>query len=290
MATKDTIESRDGSLYNNNTLSDITIKFNDRQVFAHKVILAQKSAYFMTAFTSLLPVRLQIGVIENKTDDLDRSRLARKLILETMTTPKLFHAMIRHIYDLPCAKQVTDTTGSEENLVFCLNVRIVADKYDVVRLGQTVVPDFCVLLQRTWKSQGFVGCVNKLCGPDAIYLADSSLQTAIADSFVDMSKITHHKSLVTTIQEDKSFTGRILASLLKPTSGSTRYLGVCHKPNRSNRTSADCTGVHEGDGSYLAAMNLHCPHCGTAAGTVYNKTGGGMAESQFRNAVKVVLM
>ncbi|KAH0363599.1 hypothetical protein KCU65_g7381, partial [Aureobasidium melanogenum] len=45
------------SLYNSDTLSDITIKFNGRQICAHKAILAHKSAYFMTASTSLLPVR-----------------------------------------------------------------------------------------------------------------------------------------------------------------------------------------------------------------------------------------
>ncbi|KAH0361368.1 hypothetical protein KCU65_g8744, partial [Aureobasidium melanogenum] len=202
------------------------------------------------------------------------------------------HAMMRYIYDLPYAQQATDTSGSsEESLIFCLNVFIVADKYDVIGLRQKVVPDFRVLLQRTWRSEEFLSCVKKLYGPDALRLADRSLQIAVADFFVDnMSKITHHQGLVAIIQGDKSFTGRILAGLLKPTSGSTRYLGVCCKPNRSNRTSADCTGIHEGDANYLAAMNMHCNHCGTAAGTGYNKTGGGTAESQVRNAVKVVLM
>lgn len=201
--------------------------------------------------------------------------------------------MLRHIYDSPYAQQVMGTTGSSgESLIFCLNVFIVADKYDVAGLRQKVVHDFRVLLQRAWTSEAFVVCMKKLYGPDAMHLADSSLQTAIADFFVDnMSKITHHKSLVTMIEEDKSFTGRILAGLLRTASGSTRYLGVCYKPDRSNRTAPDCTYVHEGEKSYLAAaLNECCVHCGMAAGTAYSKSGGGTAKCQVRHTVKVVLM
>ncbi|KAH0003523.1 hypothetical protein KCU78_g13861, partial [Aureobasidium melanogenum] len=274
MATEVVMESRNCSLYNNNTLSDITVNFNGRQVYAHKAILAQKSAYFMTAFTSLLPVATSEEVDLGDDDD-----------------PEAVHAMMRYIYDLPYAQQVTDTPGSsEESLIFCLNVYIVADKYDVIGLRQKIVPDFRVFLQRTWRSEEFIGCVKKLYGPDTINLADTSLQTAVADFFVDnISKINHHKSLVEMIEGDKSFTGRILAGLLKADSGSTRYLRVCHKPNRSNRTSPDCTGVREGDTNYLAAMHSHCVHCGLDAGESYRMSGGNLAESKLLPSVKVVL-
>ncbi|KAG9821564.1 hypothetical protein KCU98_g10599, partial [Aureobasidium melanogenum] len=253
MATEVVMESRNCSLYNNTTLFDITVKFNGRQVYAHKAILAQMSAYIMTAFTSLFSVATSEEV--DLGDDADSGAV---------------HAMMRYI------------------LVFCLNVFIVADKYDVAGLGQTVVPDFRVLLQRTWRSEEFIGCVKKLYGPDAIHLADPSLQTAVADYFVNnISKINHHKSLMEMIEGDKSFTGRILAGLLKPASGSTRYFRVCHKPNRSNRTSPDCTGIREGDTSYLVAMNSRCVHCGSDAGESYRMSGGSLAESKLLPFVKM---
>lgn len=36
--------------------SDIIIKYGDHQIHAHKAILVQQSGYFLTAFTTLLPV------------------------------------------------------------------------------------------------------------------------------------------------------------------------------------------------------------------------------------------
>ncbi|KAH0270730.1 hypothetical protein KCU91_g7877, partial [Aureobasidium melanogenum] len=274
MATKDTMESSNCSLYNNNTLSDITIKFNGRQVSAHKAILAQKSAYFMTTFTGQFPVATSEEVDLGDDDD-----------------PEAIHAMLRYIYDMPYAHQITGSSTLEEDLIFCLNVFIVADKYDVAGLRRKVVPDFRLHLQRTWSSEAFVVCVKNLYGPDAIYMADPSLQTAITDFVDNMSRIAHHKSLVTMIEEDKSFSGRVLASLLKPTTGSIRYLSVCHKPGVSKRGGADCTSRLVEDSGYLSAAQAgRCVHCDAAAGTMYNTTGGGTAMSRVRHTVKVILM
>lgn len=58
--------------------------------------------------------------------------------------------MLRYIYDMPYAHQVTDHSSFEEDLIFCLNVFIVADKYDVTGLRRKVVPDFRLHLERTW--------------------------------------------------------------------------------------------------------------------------------------------
>jgi hypothetical protein len=199
--------------------------------------------------------------------------------------------MIRHIYDLPYAQEVTESYTSNEDLVFCLNVFIVADKYDIASLRQKVVRDFLKLLQNLWKTSEFVECVQKLCGPEAIHLADTSLQTAVASFFTNnMSKLSYHKSLVKMVEEDKSFTGRILAGLLGVSSGSTRYLGVCKKPNCSNGTKPDCSGRIEGDSDYFAALNLYCVHCGISNGTPYNKTGGGQAECTIAPKIKVAFM
>jgi hypothetical protein len=199
--------------------------------------------------------------------------------------------MIRHIYDLPYTQEVTETFTLKDDLVFRLNVFIIGDKYDIASLRRKVVPDFLWLLKMTWQTSEFVECMQKLCGPEAIRLADTSLQAVVADFTADnMSKITYHDSLVKMIKQDKSFTGRVLAGLLGPVSGSTCYLGVCQKPNCSNRTKPDCSGRVEGDPDYLAALNLHCVHCGTAKDTVYNKSGGGQALCTITPKIKVVFM
>lgn len=197
--------------------------------------------------------------------------------------------MILHIYDTPYALECPDSPS--DDLIFCMNVFIVADKYDVPCLRRKVLPDFLRLLQITWKTPEFVECVQKLCGPDAIQLADLALYAAVSEFFANnLSKITYHKSLVEMVEEDKSFSGRVLAGLLKPASGSTRHLGVCYKPLRSNRTVPDCTGLIETDPGYLAALHSHCVHCGQAGGTAYTKSGGGTAETRISARIKVALI
>ncbi|KAI4849144.1 hypothetical protein E4T44_03527 [Aureobasidium sp. EXF-8845] len=189
--------------------------------------------------------------------------------------------MIRHIYDLPYAGD--DMRTSKEHLVFCMNVFIVADKYDIASLREKVVPDFSDYAQLGWESKEFVECVEKLCGPDAILLADPTLQAAVATFFIN-------NILVKIIKGDKSFTGLVLAGMLESDSGSTRYLGVCYKPNKSNRAMPDCTHVNEKDSNYLAATSERCVHCGETGGEVYNKSGGGTAESTISPRFKVILM
>jgi hypothetical protein len=195
--------------------------------------------------------------------------------------------MIRHIYDLPYAQE--DTHTDKESLVFCMNVFVLADKYDVASLRRKVVSDFELQLKSTWQSEEFVECVEKLCGPDAICLADPALQVAVTSFFTNnMSKLAYHESLVEMIREDKSFTGRILAGLLETLSGSTRYLGVCYKPNGSIRAKSDCTQKTEEHSDYLAAARDHCVHCGETGGEVYNMSGGGTGKSSISNMIKVV--
>lgn len=46
-------------MYNNNLLSDVTVKFSGQKVVAHKAILALKSEYFRRAFAGKFLVCLQ---------------------------------------------------------------------------------------------------------------------------------------------------------------------------------------------------------------------------------------
>lgn len=50
------IDSLTASFYDNEQYSDITIKFGEHQIRAHKVILGQQSGYFATAFLGLFQV------------------------------------------------------------------------------------------------------------------------------------------------------------------------------------------------------------------------------------------
>ncbi|KAL2026510.1 hypothetical protein VTO58DRAFT_102490 [Aureobasidium pullulans] len=281
MTSGNAMKSSNCSLYNNESLSDITISFSGQQVIAHKAILAHKSTYFLRAFTSLFGVAASTEI--NLGDDDDAEAV---------------HAMIRHIYDLPYAV-TTNKDGQdgnvayapEECLKFQLNVFMVADKYHVSCLCKQVVPEFLSLLQVTWTTEVFAECVQKLCGPEAIVMADSSLQAAVATFFANnMSKITHHESLVKMIQQDQTFTGRVLAGILTSTLDSTRHLVVCYKPDGSVRRGPDCTGKRKGDPGYLAALNLRCVHCGNPSGQTYHKSGGQAAASRLANSVKVILM
>lgn len=132
--------------------------------------------------------------------------------------------MIRHMYNLPY--DVHDLLSSGP-LLFFMNVFIVADKYDIPSLREKIVPEFVLRLQLYWQTEDFVECVQKLCGPQAIHLADSALQIAIADFFTrDLSKLMHHDSLVKMINEDTSLTGRVLAGLLKSASFKDRCLVI----------------------------------------------------------------
>lgn len=50
------VDSLTASFYDNEQYSDITIKFGEHRIHAHKVILAQQSGYFATAFLGLFQV------------------------------------------------------------------------------------------------------------------------------------------------------------------------------------------------------------------------------------------
>ena len=51
-----TVDSLTASFFDNSQYSDIIIKFGEHQIHAHKVILAQQSKYFATAFFGLFQV------------------------------------------------------------------------------------------------------------------------------------------------------------------------------------------------------------------------------------------
>ncbi|KAI5200832.1 hypothetical protein E4T38_06359 [Aureobasidium subglaciale] len=261
---------------NSSTLSDVVIKFSGQQVHAHKAILAHKFVYFLQAFTSMFKVASSDEVDLGDDDDV-----------------QAVYAMMCHIYDMPYADTFTNKSDIyiEGSLTFLLNVFIVADKYFVPCLREKVAPEFTTHLEIVWGSDEITVCVEKLCGPEAVQLANSSLQVAVAKLFNDEpSKIMYHSSVRNMIEQDKSFAGRVLTGLLARTVGVSTYPGVCHKPEGSLRGGRDCTNIRKGDPRHLAAFTSHCVHCYLPAGQTYHKSGGQPAETTLLPDVKVILL
>ncbi|KAI4732099.1 hypothetical protein E4T49_00141 [Aureobasidium sp. EXF-10728] len=171
MTANDTATSSDESLFDNEILSDVLIKFGkQQQINGHKAILARRSKYFYKAFSGHFPVasskEIDLG------DDED---------------PEVSRAMIRHIYDLPYDQMLEENTGDDtpacsinEDLMFHIGVFTAADKYDVKSLRPLVVKKFESLMETNWESESFTSIIAKLTGPSADHLADHTLQAAAA--------------------------------------------------------------------------------------------------------------
>lgn len=206
--------------------------------------------------------------------------------------------MIRYMYDFRYDEDFGEEMESDthpfldtSSLNAHLDVFIVADKYDVPSLRHKVVPKFAGLMEISWNTEDFVASMQRLCGPDAVQLADNSLQAVAAEFFANnISKVRQHAALVRMIQEDKSFAGRVLAGLLNPSLSSARQFHTCYKPFRSNNTRPDCSGLTEGSPGFLQALDAICVHCGTSPGGEYRRTGGAVALVQLKQYKKAVIL
>ncbi|KEQ61160.1 uncharacterized protein M437DRAFT_26213, partial [Aureobasidium melanogenum CBS 110374] len=193
------------SFFNNEFLSDVTLKFGGQQLSCHKVVLARKSEYFFRAFSSQFPVASSNEV--DLGDDED---------------PEAILAMIRHIYDLPYDMMIEGNTvddsapySTNEDLLFHINVYAVADKYDVPSLRPIVVKKFEDLMEITWESDDFVARIQKLTGPSMGHIADPSVQAAAAAFCAKhLHKLAKQDNFVEMIQDEGPFVGRLLVRFL----------------------------------------------------------------------------
>ncbi|KAH0346794.1 PAP2-domain-containing protein, partial [Aureobasidium melanogenum] len=161
------VDSLTASFYDNEQYSDIIIKFGEHQIRAHKVILAQQSGYFATAFHGLFQVAWNTVIDVGDEDD---SRLLTDVI----------KYLYRHgsIYD--------QVKGSDRTITLhqLINIYLLADKYDIQGLRRATASVFCEMAlldlrklrqNHTFKST-FVKHIARICGPSCFQLADDTLQ------------------------------------------------------------------------------------------------------------------
>ncbi|THX75707.1 hypothetical protein D6D04_07222 [Aureobasidium pullulans] len=214
------------AFFNDQTLSDVRIEFNDQHIFGHKAILARQSEYFFRAFTGQFPVRLMreraIIVASSGTVSLGDD-----------DDPKAIRAMIRHLYDLPYDQASVLFSGSASaDLMFHINVFEAADKYDVPSLRALVVGKFTGLMEQIWsaKREEVGKAIQRLCAPGAVSFADKSLQASAASfcssHIMDLIQID---SFVTMLEEGEPFAGRLLTAVLRGNSGSVIRTSKCSK-------------------------------------------------------------
>ncbi|THY80815.1 hypothetical protein D6C92_10543 [Aureobasidium pullulans] len=156
---------RKRSFFDDENLSDVIIKFGEKRIFAHRVILARGSVWFEKALLG------------------DFSEANKRVIeLYDDAVPDASMAMFKHLYGMTYDTQ--RYPRPEEDLPeFHLDVFILGDKYDVPCLRLAARKALQELMSKEfkgrilWDSSIFV--IQKLLGPDAAQFADRSLELHI---------------------------------------------------------------------------------------------------------------
>ncbi|KAG9996425.1 hypothetical protein KCU78_g17455, partial [Aureobasidium melanogenum] len=168
------IDSLTASFYDNEQYSDIIIKFGEHQIRAHKVILAQQSGYFMTAFSSRFQVASNPIIDLGEDDD-----------------PEILTEVIMYLYRHgPIHDHLSDFDGLSQcsvSLNRLIDVYLLADKYDIYGLRCKVIWTFyCSAVNDLKKLQAsatfnsvFVDCIAEICGPSSPELADRTLYDTV---------------------------------------------------------------------------------------------------------------
>ncbi|KEQ86955.1 hypothetical protein M438DRAFT_268660, partial [Aureobasidium pullulans EXF-150] len=200
--------------FNDEELSDVIIKFGEKQVFAHKVILASGSIWFEKALLG------------------DFSEANKKVIeLYDDAVPDASMAMFKHLYGMTYGRQ--EYPRPEEDLPeFHLDVFILGDKYDVPCLRLAARKALLALMSKEfeedtfWDSSIFV--IQKLLGPDAAQLADRSLELQMFGGFcapllhVD-GRVSHARLLLL----DDTFRSELVrGKMLKPSIADLSMKGI----------------------------------------------------------------
>ncbi|THW72291.1 hypothetical protein D6D19_06628 [Aureobasidium pullulans] len=272
MATNTISIRSDRSFFDTEVLSDVKVKFGGQQLLCHKTVLARKSEYFYRAFTGQFPVASNKEVDLGDDDD-----------------PEAVRAMIRHIYDLPYDQMLEGNTfddtaaySTNEDLLFHIAVFTAADKYDVATLRPLAVKKFESLMETSWESEQFATAIQKLTGPSAGHLADSTLQAAAAAFCAKhLKKLIKSGEFVKMIKEEEPFTGRLLSDFMAKPLELPVSLKRC--------TDLKCSGLTETSSIYLAQAHehasRHCAHCGGMEGKEYRNFNGGYAIRRLESFV-----
>ncbi|KAG9667691.1 hypothetical protein KCU95_g4913, partial [Aureobasidium melanogenum] len=155
--------------FDNEKYSDVIIKFGERQVRAHKVILAQQSGYFAAAFFGLFQVASNPVVDLGDEDD--------PALLTNVIKYLYWHGPI-HDYDKDPDRLSMDQL---------VDVYLLADKYDIQGLRRRMAAEYYrmasndlrKLRQNSSYRSIFVEHIARICGPSCFQLADDTLQVLV---------------------------------------------------------------------------------------------------------------
>ncbi|THZ66473.1 hypothetical protein D6C85_08102 [Aureobasidium pullulans] len=143
LAWKHLTRSRKRNFFDDEKLSDVIIKFADKQIFAHKVILE-----------------------------------ANKKIIELHddTDPEAMMYMLKYLYDMAYPRDLELGIST----MIHLEIYILGDKYDIKSLRDEAAAHIMYLLQEQYYAGEFsnasIFTIQKLLGPDPVCLADQSLK------------------------------------------------------------------------------------------------------------------
>lgn len=184
------------SFFNKEQFSDVVVKFSGRQIYAHKIILAQHSGFFERAFLGQLSVSSlhrpwllfsaydQVQVATSPTIDLgddDDPDLVQGMI------EFMYHEYGYHKYPW---KWVRASQYSHERHI---DIFIIADKYGCDELREQARGFFacearveCHKLQKgSGHESSILDCVARICGPYAVQMADPSLRFEMLQLCID---------------------------------------------------------------------------------------------------------
>ncbi|TIA10734.1 hypothetical protein D6C81_08190 [Aureobasidium pullulans] len=158
-------------------LSDIIIKFGDKQVFAHKIILANSSPWFEKALLGGFSCQdAKKKVVELHDDVISGAMMA----------------MLKHLYGMTYHEQ--EYPGSGRDLPeFHLDVFILGDKYDVPSLRLAARKTLLEFMSKEFKGpilwDPSIFVIQKLLGPDAAQLVDRSLELHIEERVLSHARL-----------------------------------------------------------------------------------------------------
>lgn len=166
----ESVNSLTALFFDNPLYSNIIIKFGECQFHAHKVILAQQSGYFATAFFGRFQVASSPVIDLGDEDDSE-------LLTDT----------VKHLYRHGLIYDQLHGMGFSVSMDKLVDIYQLADKYDIPglrhyafdKLYSSATSSF---YEPSWNitfRDSFMDCIARVCGPDAVQFADSSMKTMI---------------------------------------------------------------------------------------------------------------
>ncbi|THW03737.1 hypothetical protein D6D24_10677 [Aureobasidium pullulans] len=164
LAWKHLTRSRKRNFFDDEKLSDVIIKFADKQIFAHKVILVSGCVWFEKALLG------------------NFSEANKKIIeLHDDTDPEAMMYMLKYLYDMAYPRDLELGIST----MIHLEIYILGDKYDIKSLRDEAAAHIMYLLQEQYYAGEFsnasIFTIQKLLGPDPVCLADQSLEIQTKD-------------------------------------------------------------------------------------------------------------